>query len=301
MRRSLGFLLALPGCYFGGETGPCEDSDADACVSSGITIDVLNQYADLDPDTEVILARGGTVDLFVDDGGAPADDLVFDITGGELVSLAPRNLTVRALDEDVWVDVEVGGRSENKRIASRPADDVQLMPVEDQFRYGAPPEEFALVRGAFLSVVIHLYGGDVRLIDGSLRSTGVAVGAEALGDIIVVNGTSDPATLTVSGGEYQEEIQIPLVDPAEVDSIWVADRPGYDNPEQPIVLGEDREARVCFTALAGGIPVAGLEWWIFGDAIEGHGPCATILEGATTMTVETADLSRVLELQIEDP
>ena len=301
MPRSLAFLLALVGCVPSDfNFGPC-GPDGEGCVSEGLSIDIRNPFVGLNPESEVVLARGGIVELFVNDGGAGVFDLRFEITGGELVTQAGyRCLTVRALEDEVLVEVDIDRYGDYILFDSLPLDDVKLMPVEEQFQYGVPlPERFALVRDAFISVIIHLLAGETRLYDARLLTTGLAAGVEAYVDSFVLNGTIDPLAFTVSGSTFSTDFEIPFA--GEIDSIEVVDGPELGDPREPIVVGGATLSRVCFTAMAGGLPVAGLEWRMSGDAIEGRDGCALIREGASILTVEVGGLSRVFELQIEAP
>jgi hypothetical protein len=292
MPRHLLLLLVLSGCSTDSETR-CMSADC------AVTISVVTEYIDLDPATEEIVALGGTVDLAVDDGGAEGAELVVEVTGGELVTQAGRQLRVRALEETVRVYVEVGGQHDDILIAARPLETIELMPVEHQFRQGPPPLEFSLVRDAFLSVAIHLTGAETRLVDSSLLTTGASVGPDAFGDLLVVNGTIDPVAFTVAGDSGEADFEIPFA--AAIESIEVVSAPLLSDPEQPITLGDDRMARVCFTAMAAGLQVAGLEWTIAGPGLESDGACAFVREDAATLSVSAGGITRTFDLVLVDP
>ena len=134
MPRALTFLLVLAGCAPSDlQSGAC-GPDGEGCESNGVRIEVINHFLDLDPERDVVVARGGLVELFVDDGGASVYDPTVEITGGELVRIDGRRfLTVRALEDEVLVEVAIDRWSDYIFIESREVDDVGLMPVEDQF------------------------------------------------------------------------------------------------------------------------------------------------------------------------
>ena len=74
-----------------------------------------------------------------------------------------------------------------------------------------------------------------------------------------------------------------------------------DDPREPIVFG-NRLIRVCFTAMADGLPVAGLAWRIRGPGIDSDEACARIRQIVSgPLTVEVAGLSRTFDLEVLVP
>lgn len=306
MRGSIALaLLALGGCDFkldilgDSESDPCRESVPGYCQPEGISIRVNESYTDLEPGSEQVAARGGTVPLWVS-GGDAGEGLEHEVEGAEVVSEEARGLVVRPLEETVTIVAAIGELDDELVLAAHPVDAVYAAAQEQQFRLAeaSGPVEFAVARGSgVVPVVLQLVGGERRLIDTSLAARGDAIASQPRWDFVEVDASADPIAIAVAGDSVSAQIEIAAVDPV-LDSIEVVSGPGLSDPDAPIALSPAGEAAICFTGVADGRQIAGLDWVIEGAGVSQNDGCAYVDRFTSTLEVSAGGLSRSFELDI---
>lgn len=305
--RGLLFLatLALAGCDFeidilgDSEDDSCTESIPGYCLPEGISIRVSESYTDLDPAAEEVAALGGTVPVQVS-GGDAGEGLEHDVAGAEVVSEEARGLLLRPLEESVTVFAAIGDLDDELVFAAHPVDAVYIAPQEQQFRLAevSGPVEFALARGSVVPVVIQLVGGDQRLIDTSLVARGDAVASQSRWDFVEVDAAADPISIAIAGDSVDARVDIAAAD-SLLDSIEVVSGPTLSDPDAPIALSPAGEAAICFTGVADGRQIAGLDWVIDGAGVMQNDGCAFVDQFTSTLEVSAGGLSRSFQLDIE--
>lgn len=305
--RGLLFLaaLALAGCDFeidilgDSEDEPCTESVPGYCLPEGISIRVNEAYTDLEPGAEQVAALGGTVPLWVS-GGDAGEGLEHEVAGAEVVSEEARGLVVRPLEESVTVLAAVGDLDDELVFAAHPVDAVHVAPQEQQFRLAEPsgPVEFAVARGSVVPVVIQLVGSDQRLIDTSLVARGDAVASQSRWDFVELDASADPIAIAVAGDSFDAQVEIAAAD-SLLDAIEVVSGPTLSDPDAPIALSPAGEAAICFTGVADGRQIAGLDWVIEGAGVMQNDGCAFVDQFTSTLEVSAGGLSRSFQLDIE--
>lgn len=305
--RGLLFLatLALAGCDFeidilgDSEDDSCTESIPGYCLPEGISIRVSESYTDLDPAAEEVAALGGTVPVQVS-GGDAGEGLEHDVAGAEVVSEEARGLLLRPLEESVTVFAAIGDLDDELVFAAHPVDAVYIAPQEQQFRLAevSGPVEFAVARGSVVPVVIQLVGGDQRLIDTSLVARGDAVASQSRWDFVEVDAAADPIAIAIAGDSVDARVDIAAAD-SLLDSIEVVSGPTLSDPDAPIALSPAGEAAICFTGVADGRQIAGLDWVIDGAGVMQNDGCAFVDQFTSTLEVSAGGLSRSFQLDIE--
>ena len=299
-------VLVLGGCdfeldLFDSEPDPCPGTDLDYCLPPSISVYISDSYTDLEAGSEKAAALGGTVPVWVS-GGDGGDQLEHDVTGAEVVSEEARALLVRPLEETVTVFAAVGELDDELVFTAHPVDAVYVAPQEQQFRLAeaSGPVEFALARGSLVAVpvVIQLVGGERRLIDTSLAARGAAVASQSRWDFVEVDASADPIAIALAGDSVSAQVEIAAAD-SVLDSIEVVSGPSLSDPDAPIALSPAGEAAICFTGVADGRQIAGLEWVIEGAGVSQNDGCAYVDQFTSTLEVSAGGLSRSFELDIE--
>lgn len=299
-RLLLAAILALSGCEY-----PNFDGEGQACdprvsyCPGGISIHVVDDYAEYGA-PEHVLALGGTVELSVEEVEPHPGELSIELDGADPVSQSDRGLVVRAAGPSVRIDAAVDIYRDYLVLEARAVDRVELRPMEKQFLIAADPVEFALARGAMVPTLIQLFGGDDRLIDGSLEATGPGVFQQDRWDLVTLQADSEPAAFAIAADTTAVDVEIAVAGP-EIDAIEAMSGPGLADPAQPIQISPEGDATVCFQGVAGGLPLAGLAWSIAGEHLTADDGCAFLDEYATTLTVSVGGLTRTFELDIVLP
>lgn len=307
MPRSLllAAIVTLHACDPVDGEGQACDPQVDYC--GDISIVVVDDYGEYGAPLQHVLALGGLLELRVDEVEPLDGEMTVELSGADLVSQTDRGLVLRAVGlpgppgELVRVDAEIDGNRDYLVLAARPVDRVEMRPMEKQFLLADGPVEFGLARGAMVVTLIQLFGGEDRLIDGSLEvTTGPGVFEQLRWDLVMLQGGAEPAAFSIAADTTAVDVEIAVVEP-DIDTIEVMSGPGLADPEQPIQLSAEGDATVCFQGVADGLPLAGLAWSIEGDHLTADDGCAFLDPEASTLTVSANGLSRTFELEIEDP
>ena len=288
----------------GGEGQAC-DPQVDYC--GDISIEVVDDYSEYGAPLRQVLALGGLVELVVEENEPAEGEMSIEVSGADLVSQTDRGLVLRSVGlpgppgDLVRVDAEIDGMRDYLVLAARPVDRVEMRPMEKQFLLADAPVEFGLARGAMVATLIQLFGGDERLIDGSLEvTTGPGVFEQLRWDQVMLQGDAEPAAFSIAADTIAVDIEIAVVEP-DIDAIEVMSGPGLADPEQPIQLSAEGDATVCFHGVAGGLPLAGIAWSIEGDHLTADDGCAFLDRYATTLTVSAGGITRSFDLEIAPP
>ncbi len=302
--RLLALLLALSACDFKldilGDDQPagCQWGETGYCLPNPPSISIADGYADSVNGTSFTFARGGQLALDVSNGDAdPDDDMEVEVDGGDVVSQDDRHMVVRPTAESTTVHIAIGGYDDSILLHSLPVEDLALLPLERQFQLADAPVDFAIADGAAVAVAVHLVAGDTRLIDRSLVASGSAVADQPSWDLIDIDGSVQPSAFSLRADSVAVDVAVDRA--VSLDSIEIVSGPTLSDPTGPIQLDSERHAAVCFTGVAGGTAVAGLDWTIDGDSASDG--CAFLNEFSSTLTVSAGGLTRSFDLELVAP